>query len=74
MAEDVAFRGYLQKVLGNPYGNYPGPVRNRRCILYVSVVLNSEFKLEAWNPIRDRSVSVRQASLDLTIHENTLRA
>jgi transposase len=33
-----------------------------------------EFKLEALNLIRDRGVSVRQASLDLEIHENTLRA
>jgi transposase len=33
-----------------------------------------EFKLEALNLIRDRGVSVRQASQDLGIHENTLRA
>ena len=33
-----------------------------------------EFKLEALNLILDRGVSVRQASHDLGIHENTLRA
>ena len=33
-----------------------------------------EFKLEALNLIGDRGVSVRQASVDLGIHENTLRA
>ena len=33
-----------------------------------------EFKVEALNLIRDRGVSVRQASTDLGIHENTLRA
>jgi transposase len=33
-----------------------------------------EFKLEALNLIRERGVSVKQASLDLGIHENTLRA
>jgi transposase len=33
-----------------------------------------EFKLEAIGLIRDRGVSVGQASRDLGIHENTLRA
>ena len=33
-----------------------------------------EFKLEALNLIRERGVSVRQASGDLGVHENTLRA
>ena len=33
-----------------------------------------EFKLEALNLIRERGVSVAQASHDLGIHQNTLRA
>jgi transposase len=33
-----------------------------------------EFKLEALSLIRDRGVSIRRASMDLGIHENTLRA
>ena len=33
-----------------------------------------EYKLEALNLIREQGVSVRQASVDLGIHENTLRA
>jgi len=33
-----------------------------------------EFKLEAIGLIRERGVSIKQASRDLSIHENTLRA
>jgi transposase len=33
-----------------------------------------EYKLEALNLIREQGVSIRRASVDLGIHENTLRA
>ena len=33
-----------------------------------------EFKLEALNLVRERGVSVMQASRDLGVHENTMRA
>ncbi len=33
-----------------------------------------EYKLEALRLIREQGVSIRQASVDLEIHENTLRA
>ena len=33
-----------------------------------------EYKLEAIGLIRERGVSIKQASRDLSIHENTLRA